>query len=122
SSYTAHGLDPLLQPSRLRIPLSRPCAGELDHIIATVRKIQADAHRRQQMKRLTSAVDKPGASGYDPARGKDRIVQFQFQSGYLVGKFDDQRFRLFLLFHIRRGKSGKPGFARSDLVSAEAEF
>ena len=122
SSDTAHRLDPLLQPSRLWIPLSRPGAGELDHIIAAVRKIQTKAHGRLQMKRLFSLVYKTRAPCQDPACGKNGVKQFQLQSCHRIRQPDHQRLGLFFIFNIGCRKSGELGLPCLDPVFLETKL
>ena len=118
----AYRLDPLFQPPRLRIPLSCPCPGELDHIIAAVRKIQAETHGRQKMHALLSPVDKTRVSCNDAACGKYSIGKLQMKPGQRISQLDVQRLRLVFTFNVSCRKSGKVRFTFLDPVSAEAEF
>ena len=122
SPYAAYRLDPLFQPPRLRIPLSCPCTGELDHIIAAIREIQAETHGRQKMHALLSPVDKTRVSCNDAACGKYSIGKLQMKPGQRISLLDDQRLRLFFTFNVSCRKSGKARFTFLDAVSAEAEF
>ena len=93
-----------------------------DHIIAAVRKIQAETHGRQKMHTLLSPVDKTRVSCNDAACGKYSIGKLQMKISQRVSQLDDQRLRLFFTFNVSCRKSGKIRFTFLDPVSVEAEF
>ncbi len=98
--------------------LGRPCAGELQKILAGALEIEAGAQHTPQLHRVPAAVpDNHRARDRIPA-GEDGVEQRDGQAGFPVGQIDFERVRLALFFDVGGGQPGQLRFAGGDAMAS----